>query len=376
MTKIIRISTYNPILSNDNKKLLLKNPFAKYKFELQKLVNELLYEEKVPALLSKDVTSNVDFPARLSQVLAKQASSIVRSIQSKIKLANKAKNKQKYQQEILQKYNNRSIEIDITNFNIELDSRFISIEPNKNTTICDYWIKITSFPKSNFYIPVKFTNHMKKLISRGFNLKTNSLRINSNGSIGLYFRKELQLKTGTKSLGVDIGRNKVVAASDGSIETTHKTGLKIKPLLDLIKLRKSRSKQSRKTRIQIKQQINYSLKHDINWCNIDQLIIENLTNIKANNRWGKKSHHWTIGYISNKIKQLSEENDVRLTQVNAAFTSQICSKCEFKHKGNRIHEKFLCLNCGYQTDADINASINIHNRAVNSRSVIKIYNHI
>ena len=163
----------------------------------------------------------------------------------------------------------------------------------------------------------------------------------------------------------------MVACSNGTTETTHKTGNKIKELLDLVKRRKSKSNQSRKTRVAIRNQINYSLKYDIDW-SVDQLVIENLTNIKANNKWGKKSQHWTVGYIGEKIKQVSEENDVRLIRVNAAYTSQICNICGFKHKNNRKQEMFLCLNCGYETDADINAAVNIHNRGVNSLSVIKI----
>ena len=66
---------------------------------------------------------------------------------------------------------------------------------------------------------------------------------------------------------------------------------------------------------------------NIQWDIIDRLIIEDLSDIKSGNKWGKKNQHWCVGYAQEKIKHLSEENDVRLTRVNAAHTSQMCSVC-------------------------------------------------
>jgi transposase len=365
MTTITRISTYNPKLANATKRLLLTNPFELYKTELQRVVDILLYQDDIPTFLPTEFTKQIKFPARLSQVLAKQASSIVRSIHSKINKANKSTNKKKYQKELLNKFNDKTLNIEINNFSIELDSRFIDIQLNKTTSLCDHWIKIRMFNTKTFFIPMKLTNHMKDLISRGFQLKINSLRINNNGTIGLYFYKEQKLKTSIKSISIDIGRNKLIVDNNNNQETTHITGLKIKELLELIKKRKSNSKQFNRTRKQIKDQINYSLKHDIDWDNIDQLFIEKLTDIKRNKKWGKKNQHWCVGYLLNKIEQLSEENDVRLTQVNAAYTSQICSICDFVDKNSRNYQGFLCTNCGIMMDADHNAAINIYNRGIN-----------
>jgi transposase len=377
MTQIIRISNYNPVLANTNKHSLLLKPFCLYKQELQRIVNHLLYtNEDIPTFLPTEFTKQIKFKSWLSQVLAKQASAIVRSIHSKIDKANDTpiEYKSKYQKEILNKYNSEELKIDIQKINIELDSRFIDIQVNKTTTLCDYWIKITSFPKASFYIPLKLTNYMKDLVKRGFTLKTNSLRINNNGTIGLYFYKEQKKKNTdtSKSLGIDIGRNKLIACSCNKVETTHSTGNKIKDLLEQIKIRKQNSKQFNKTRKEIRNQINYSLKHNIDWKNTTHIYIEKLKNIKLGKKWGKKNQFWLVGYTINKIKQLSQENDVRITEVNAANTSIICSNCRCVDKGSRSKEEFLCIHCGFSCDADINAAINIHNRGVNSTSVKKV----
>ena len=50
----------------------------------------------------------------------------------------------------------------------------------------------------------------------------------------------------------------------------------------------------------------------------------------------------------------------RLIEVNPAYTSQKCSKCGYTDKENRkTQARFLCVSCGYVSNADTNAAINI-----------------
>ena len=50
----------------------------------------------------------------------------------------------------------------------------------------------------------------------------------------------------------------------------------------------------------------------------------------------------------------------RLIEVNPAYTSQTCSKCGHVDKENRkTQARFLCVSCGYVSNADTNAAINI-----------------
>jgi putative transposase len=49
-----------------------------------------------------------------------------------------------------------------------------------------------------------------------------------------------------------------------------------------------------------------------------------------------------------------------VTYVNPAYTSQTCSGCGHIHPGNRRSQSdFVCLSCGLETNADLNAAINI-----------------
>ena len=370
--KTTRIATYRPKLANDIKQFKLSMPFDVYKQELQLLVTNQLYQSYSPTFANKDVTDKIQLPARLSQVCAKQASAIVRSIQDKVKLAQKANNQQKYQQEILTKWNNNELSVDINSVNIELDSRFIEIQENKTSKISTHWIKVTSFPSKSFYIPFTPTKHMQDLLRRGFVMKINNLRVNSDGSLGIYFVKETNLKSNQAIVGVDMGRNKLVTCSNGQMETTHKTGRPIKEILEVIARRKQRSKGHARARQELKNQINYSIKNDIPWDQISHLAIEDLSDIKQGNKWGRKNQFWRVGLAQQRIEQICEENGVRLTRVNAAYTSQTCSACGVKHKQSRQGERFSCLSCGYQIDADLNGAVNIRNRGAYSPSVKKI----
>ncbi|PZR95782.1 MAG: hypothetical protein DLM69_11480 [Candidatus Chloroheliales bacterium] len=46
--------------------------------------------------------------------------------------------------------------------------------------------------------------------------------------------------------------------------------------------------------------------------------------------------------------------------IDPRHTSQTCSRCAFQHRNNRTSQSvFHCKQCGYQLNADLNASYNI-----------------
>ena len=61
-----------------------------------------------------------------------------------------------------------------------------------------------------------------------------------------------------------------------------------------------------------------------------------------------------------KLKRNLEYKCGRLVEVNPAYTSQRCSECGHTDKENRkTQARFLCVSCGYASNADTNAAINI-----------------
>ncbi|MCX7759341.1 MAG: transposase, partial [bacterium] len=54
------------------------------------------------------------------------------------------------------------------------------------------------------------------------------------------------------------------------------------------------------------------------------------------------------------------EYGIEVKYINPKYTSQRCSRCGYIDKDNReTQEKFICKNCSYKENADINASQNI-----------------
>lgn len=65
-----------------------------------------------------------------------------------------------------------------------------------------------------------------------------------------------------------------------------------------------------------------------------------------------------------KIKHQSDKQGKLHVVVPPHHTSQKCSNCNHCAKGNREGEKFICEECGYYTDADNNAALNIANKGI------------
>lgn len=69
---------------------------------------------------------------------------------------------------------------------------------------------------------------------------------------------------------------------------------------------------------------------------------------------------WGYYQLQNMIEYKAEREGIEVKYVNAAYTSQKCSRCGNIDKENRQkQEKFVCTKCGFELNADHNAAINI-----------------
>ena len=67
--------------------------------------------------------------------------------------------------------------------------------------------------------------------------------------------------------------------------------------------------------------------------------------------------------VKNIAKRIGKKYGITVSLTNSEYTSQECSCCHYISKKNRpTQEIFHCRKCGYETNADLNASINIKNR--------------
>ena len=106
--------------------------------------------------------------------------------------------------------------------------------------------------------------------------------------------------------------------------------------------------------------------------NIDHLVFEDLNKFTRKYKINNKEFNVNIRRlmsilhivdIKNMAERIGKKYGITISLTNAEYTSQQCSCCGYIHQNNRkTQEKFKCVHCGYEENADLNASINIRER--------------
>ncbi|MEU5943910.1 transposase, partial [Micromonospora sp. NPDC047548] len=125
-----------------------------------------------------------------------------------------------------------------------------------------------------------------------------------------------------------------------------------------------RDRQAARHRAQVRTEI-FTAVHEV----VDKaaaVIAEDLTKSFAGRKTlGKNINRrlaaWTKGVTAEALKNVSERRGSALVPVNAAYTSQTCHRCGAF--GRRSGDRFHCTRCGVVWQADVNAAINILQRA-------------
>jgi IS605 OrfB family transposase len=70
--------------------------------------------------------------------------------------------------------------------------------------------------------------------------------------------------------------------------------------------------------------------------------------------------NWTYFDLQKKIEYKAKEKGIKVVYIEPAYTSKRCSSCGFIDTDNRLDQAhFKCLKCGFNENADYNASQNI-----------------
>jgi len=108
---------------------------------------------------------------------------------------------------------------------------------------------------------------------------------------------------------------------------------------------------------------------------LDAIIaIGKLDNIRANGkgrRFNRKLNSWPFWKLRRYIEYKANWRGIRVIEVNEAYTSQRCWKCDTlgKRSGNH-HGLFECPRCGVKENADRNGAFNIGRRALGQVSKV------
>lgn len=313
--------------------------------------------------------------AQLQQVAGKQAVEIIKSTRKKDKEIRLKKYKRVYKYFLNKQKQNKFLEKKFgelrLNYKIKpryngkvipFDQRQFSLCKSNNSF--DYWVHLRCLGnKFILDLPLRNHKHNKKFSNWNCVGSCRLLRNNGKFKIELIYETETsKLDKPTKILAIDAGINCLMSCSDG-----RQIGLELKKLLNELNQKQQKSKLYQRKLTQIHNYVRWCV-NQLDWSNLSDLVIENLkyiqvdTKKRVNKATRKLLSKWNLGLWHRAIEQKCEANCVCLHYVEPRYTSQTCPRCGNVCKGNRDGILFRCTSCGYEANADLNASINILNR--------------
>jgi len=391
---MIRTSKHNITqITNQGKLDYLDQLFVDYREDLEVYINYIIdgvLPLKIMMSSSLLPTEKIKH-SRFKQLIYKQASEIIRSQIDKCKKRRYSSYKKIYS---YYKKNNRQVNFinkkfselklkdillsryftkpNLNNISISLDERFFDIQYGKHF---DNFVKVI-LPFFNekgtralqVKVPLQYHKHSLSLFKDGFTLRKNIQikKVFGKYYVNLVWFKEVLPRTKGSSLGIDLGYNKLITTSNKEV-----IGTELKELYKKISDKKQGSKNFKGLLTHRDNLINFYV-NKIDLTDLKTIVIEDLVNVKHKSELHKKINNklqrWSYRKTIDKISRTCEVNGIELVKVSPAYTSQTCSCCGHIDKDSRKLEDFHCVSCGYEIDADINASFNIHNRGIYSFS--------
>ena len=192
----------------------------------------------------------------------------------------------------------------------------------------------------------------------------------------------------TDFLGVDLGVSKLAMTSDGiaysgaGIEACRARYLRYRRRLQrAATVAQMGGKRPKNIRRALKRTARREarFRKDVNHCiskalvaaatgNGEGIALEDLTHIRTRTRFRKPQRAqmtgWGFAQLRFFVEYKAKLAGIRVALVDPRDTSRGCSQCGHVAKANRQKQAlFSCKDCGYTTNADFNAAVNIRSRA-------------
>jgi putative transposase len=185
-----------------------------------------------------------------------------------------------------------------------------------------------------------------------------------------------------RAVGIDVGISNLIATSEGEIVAPQNWYRQEQDKLRIIQRRVARRKRGgsnrRKAVAELQRQharIQNRRRDFLNKlacglvANYDFIALENLqiTNMVNNHHLSKSILDAGWGYFIRHLAYKAEEAGRKVVLVNPAYTSMTCSGCGVIFDGLSLADRWIDCVCGVSLDRDVNAAINILNRAGQAR---------
>jgi len=238
-----------------------------------------------------------------------------------------------------------------------LDAKFVTVESGRGSF--DLVVRISTLCKGKrITIPTRRTVVVNKWCERGAEF-VQGCALSNTGIVLWVNLPDTPDRLGGRSLGIDIGVNKLLSDSDGN-----HYGTEFKAVRDKVRRRQPGSKGRLRSLRERDQYINQTV-NQLPWQSLSLIAVEDLHDMKrGKSRTRSKSFRramapWTYRRVLNRIECKAGENRVCLIKVDPKHTSRTCPNCSTVSKLSRVGECFDCVACGFRADADFVGAVNV-----------------
>lgn len=263
---------------------------------------------------------------------------------------------------------------------LKLDEKVAKLEVSTNAHHVDFWLKLSTLDKGKpVCIPLKNNPYYMELLKTGERVPFVQVCLN-DGKLTvspILAHEKSPLRTVGDELGLDFGMVTMFTTSTG--ERHGITSFNKLKIWDEILLKRTKELQAQGKPFKadpcynaLQSKIRSFIKNEIGRI-LNKLASKGYAVFmveKLDFRGGGLSRRMNRllsrtyrKVIKDKLVRLEEKYGITTVEVNAAYTSQECSKCGFVSKGNRKSQSaFHCTCCGHKVNADVNAARNIVKR--------------
>jgi transposase len=248
----------------------------------------------------------------------------------------------------------------------------------------------TSIPGKRVIIPLTGKSRIKGQIKVVFDFQRRRVEIHS-------FVQSRRGKSEGEKKGIDLGITEVFTDSDGdrwgtdfgsvlakysdrqkekgkkrnklyALRKKHIKNKRADKARKITKFNVGKSKQinhHRKQKTHLSEIVNKSINDFFNAKHPAKVIAENLSAMRGKTKSKRLSRlvsAWIRNIIKNRLDFKVSHRGSVIKLVNPAYSSQICFRCGWVHRGNRSGDRFKCLFCGYKALSDWMAALELLRR--------------
>jgi IS605 OrfB family transposase len=189
--------------------------------------------------------------------------------------------------------------------------------------------------------------------------------------LNMIFNKDGVIKEPESFLGIDRGIKNIAVCSDNEFYNSKRLKAikgRYKHMKSELQSKGTRSAKRKLIKISGRERrfvrdVNHCLSKEIANKPYDCFVLEDLKKMLRNKgkRFNGKLGNWSYNELGRFTEYKAEELGKITAKVDPRHTSQMCSSCKHTERSNRNGSQFKCRKCGYELDADLNASRNIAN---------------